>query len=117
MEIILETIQWFHPVIYIVLIILAATRKRLRAKFWLIAYMAGSVMMFLMWRIPLLALNLNLAKPETFSKFYDWFAIPLSFANILFVCLLVPYILLAPAPKTQIEPPQFNRPPVDKQIS
>lgn len=117
MEIIQEFIQWLFPVIYIVLIILAATRARLRAKFWLIAYLAGAVIMSLMWRMPQVLLRLHVIEIDSLSTFYRWFAIPFSVIDIFFVCLLIPYILLAPVPKTQIEPPQFNRPPVDKQIS
>jgi hypothetical protein len=110
MEIIQDVIQWFYPVIYVFLIILAATRARLRAKLWLIAYLAGSVLMSLVWRMPQLLLKLHVIEVEAFSTFYDWFAIPLSIVNILFVCLLIPYILLAPVPKTLYAQPPVNIP-------
>ena len=109
-DVIQDVIQWFYPVLYIVLIILAATRVRLRAKLWLIAYLAGSVLMSLVWRIPQLLLRLNVIEVDTWSTFYQWFGIPLSFLNILLVCLLIPYILLAPAPKTMGAQPPVNIP-------
>ena len=111
MEIIQEVIQWLYPVLYIFLLILAATRARLRAKLWLIAYLAGSVLMSLVWRMPQLLLKLHVLEIETFSNFYDIFGPFMSICNLLVLCLLIPYIIIAPVPKTIAEGKVGSQPP------
>ncbi|MBN2180670.1 MAG: hypothetical protein JW715_02055 [Sedimentisphaerales bacterium] len=110
LDIMREAISWMFPLMYIILIVLAAIRKRLRAKFLLIAYLAGNVILSLIWRIPRLLFELHVIEVETFWKFNDWFGIPLNILNILVICLLIPYILLAPVPKRITERPPANRP-------
>jgi hypothetical protein len=105
MNIASEIISWLFPVVCIVLIVLAATRRRLRGKFWFITFAAGFLIIGLAWRIPSLLLRFNLIEVESFSDFYDSFGFIINIFELLIFSLLIPFILIAPVPKKLLESP------------
>jgi hypothetical protein len=111
MNLINNSIMWMYTGACIVVIVLAATRAGLRAKFWLIAFASGNLVGSLIWRIPTLLLRLNLIEPEAWKVFYQSYVLIMNIFNVLIFCLLIPYILLAPAPKTINEVADGSHPP------
>jgi len=92
-EIMQQVISWSFPLASIIIIVLAATRKRLKGKPWLIAYLGISLATSLMWRAPELLVRLNII--DSISTFYEWFALPLNIVGLAAFCLLIPYVLTA----------------------
>jgi hypothetical protein len=96
-----ETMQlvigWAWPLAAIILIVLAATRKGLKGKPWLIAHLGGTLAIMLMWRTPELLSKLGIINADSLSTFYDWFLFPLNIIGFVAFCLLIPYVLTAPS--------------------
>jgi hypothetical protein len=110
MDIIQEMVQWVYPILFFVLIILTAIQPRLRARFFLIAFFSGSLIINLMYRIPNLMYKLDVIEIDTLSSLYRWAGIPLSLIHILILCLFIPYVFLARVPKTMNQQPPANIP-------
>jgi uncharacterized membrane protein YhaH (DUF805 family) len=92
-QIMQQVISWSYPLASIIIIVLAATRKGLKGKPWLIAYLGVSLATSLMWRTPELLVRMNII--DSVSTFYEWFAFPLNIVGLAAFCLLIPYVLTA----------------------
>ena len=94
-EIIQSVISWSFPVVGLILIVIAATRKRLKGRPWLLTYLFGSLLISIVWRMPGLLVSLNILDEGSLSTFYNWFPLPLNVIELILFCLLVPYVLSA----------------------
>ena len=96
MEDILQVVLvWGYPLVAIILVVLAVTRKRIKGKPWLMAHLVGSLTVTLIWRAPSLLSKLNILDESSMSMFYDKFGTPLQFASFAVYCLLIPYVVAA----------------------
>ncbi len=80
-----------YPLISIALIVLAATRKYLPGKPWLIAFLAAGLVNMIGWQIPQLLMRFG--ADFDVSRFYDVMRVPLSLINLIGFCMLIPFIL------------------------
>ncbi len=86
---------WSFPVVVVVLIILAATRRELKGRGWLILYLAVQLAVMLFWRIPELLSSLRIDGPEGLGSLYHDIRPWLSVLQLGAYCMLIPYILVA----------------------
>ncbi|MBN2590464.1 MAG: DUF2569 family protein [Sedimentisphaerales bacterium] len=98
MEIVSQVISWLALTINLLLLILAATRKRLRGKLFLIFFLAGNLICNIVWRT--IDILIKLDKFDSFIDIYDWIRIPLLIISFISFCFLIPFVLIAPVPKT-----------------
>ena len=92
-EVIEMIIGWAFPVVTIILIVLVATRRDLKGKSWLIAYLAVNLAIMLGSRAPELLSKLNLLGPDGVSQFYSRFGLPLNVVALIGYCLFIPYVM------------------------
>lgn len=92
-----EIIGWGYPVASVVVIIIAATRRRFPGKSWLVAYLAIGLAGMLAWRIPRLLLKFD-AFDYDMSWFYEYCALPLNIIGLAGFCLLIPFVLAVATP-------------------
>ena len=106
-----QILSWFFPLMTIVLIVLAATRRQLKGKPWLLVYLAVSLVTGLLWRIPYLLAELNMLGGEFYSTFLVRFSIASQILGLVGFSFLIPYVIIAGArtsPMTDIAPPILN---------
>lgn len=95
-------ISWCFPVINLVIIVLAATRRELKGKAWLVAQLTISLVVALAWRVPEVLLKFNLAEGDVRVQFYQQFGLPLGLLGVAGFCLLIPYVLVAADTKSSV---------------
>ncbi len=96
-ETVKELIGWGYPLASVVVIILAATRRRFPGKAWLVTHLAIGLAGMLAWRIPSLLLKFD-ALYFDMSWFYDYCALPLNILGFAGYCLLIPFVLAVATP-------------------
>ena len=96
-ETVQEIIGWGYPLASVVVIIIAATRRRFPGKSWLVAYLAIGLVGMLAWRIPPLLRKFD-AVDFNISWFYEYCALPLNIIGLAGFCLLIPFVLAVATP-------------------
>lgn len=89
--ILFATIIWGYVLVGSILIILTATRKKLRGKGWLIAFLGTGVACSLTTRIVDILRRCDLG--VSMSAFREFWGLPLFLFGFIGYCLLVPYVL------------------------
>jgi hypothetical protein len=96
-ETVQEIVGWGYPLAFIVVIILAATRRKFPGKPWLLAYLSIELAITLAWRFPRLMLEFDVLEYDI-SRFYDVWSLPLNIVGLAGSFLLVPFVLAVANP-------------------
>ncbi len=94
-----SALHWVYPVLNVVLIVLVATRRNLRGRSWLMAFLAIDLVVGMIWRIP------HFLSPGGQSDFLSWFALPLNLAGAVGYGMLIPFVVAVAAGPQVAGPP------------
>ncbi len=79
----------------IILIVLVTSRKGLRGRPWLLAYLIGSLLVDIVWCVLRFLSSSESFDRESIVMVYKWLQLPSHILSLVLLCLLIPYVLTA----------------------
>ena len=88
---VMEIASWGFPLITFILLLLAATRRRLPGKWWFVAFSGITLVCNLALRLPQVLVDFELLDLDL-ARFYNVYNLPILLFDLAAYCLLIPFI-------------------------